>query len=89
MKKFIFSTILFILFTSVFYLISVAFWNRYAESPFKPNINYRIGSYGHMYSRLSDIKNHGDVDILFLGSSRACRGFDTRVFKDNGYKTFN
>lgn len=42
-----------------------------------------------MYSRLSEIKNHGDVDILFLGSSHAYRGFDTRIFLDNGYKSFN
>ena len=55
----------------------------------KPNINYKIGSYGHTYSRLSEIKNHGDVDILFLGSSHAYRGFDTRIFLNNGYKSFN
>lgn len=56
---------------------------------FKPNINYRIGSYGHMYSRLSEIENYGEVDILFLGSSHAYRGFDTRIFLVNGFKTFN
>ena len=89
MIKFISNTILFLLFTSLFYLTSLFFWGSYAPSIFKPNINFRIGSYGHMYSRLSEIKNYGDVDILFLGSSHAYRGFDTRIFLNNGYKSFN
>ena len=89
MKKFITNTILFILFTSLFYLTFLFVWGSYAPIMFKPNINYRIGSSGHIYSRLSEIKNHGDVDILFLGSSHAYRGFDTRIFLDNGYKSFN
>ena len=89
MKKFISSTILFLLFSLIFYLIFLFFWGRYAPSRFKPNINYRIGSYGHLYSRLSEVKNYGNVDVLFLGSSHAYRGFDTRIFSDNGYKSFN
>ncbi|ARV05985.1 hypothetical protein BTO04_04390 [Polaribacter sp. SA4-10] len=89
MKKFISNTILFLLFTSLFYLTFLFVWGSYAPSISKQNINYKIGSYGHMYSRLSEIKNHGDVDILFLGSSHAYRGFDTRIFLDNGYKSFN
>jgi hypothetical protein len=39
-----------------------------------------------MYSRLSEIKNYKDIDILFLGSSHTYRGFDTRIFLDSGYK---
>jgi hypothetical protein len=89
MKKFIFNTFLFLLFTSVIYIAFLNLWGRYAPSLFKPNINYRIGSYGHNYSRLSEVKNYGEVDILFLGSSHAYRGFDTRIFSENGYKTFN
>lgn len=42
-----------------------------------------------MYSRISEIENYGDIDILFLGSSHAYRGFDTRIFLKNGYKSFN
>ena len=56
---------------------------------FKPNIDYRIGAYGHAHSRLSEVKNYGEVDILILGSSLAYRGFDTRIFSENGYQTFN
>ncbi len=89
MKKFIANTTKFLLFTSVFYIVILSLWGRYASSSFKPNLNYRIGSYGHMYSRLSEIKSYGEVDILFLGSSHSYRGFDTRIFSKNGYKTFN
>lgn len=89
MKKYISNTILFILFTSLFYLTLLFLWGRYAPTIFKPNISYHLGSQGHLYSRLSEVKNYGDVDILFLGSSHAYRGFDTRVFQKNGYKSFN
>ncbi|MCF8255861.1 MAG: hypothetical protein K9J84_14885 [Bacteroidia bacterium] len=89
MKKFIVNTTIFLLFTSVFYIVCLNLWGRYSPSLFKPNINYRIGSYGHLYSRLAEIKDYGEIDILFLGSSHAYRGFDTRIFLENGYKTFN
>ena len=53
------------------------------------NLNYKIGSYGHLNSRVKDLITYGDVDILFLGSSHAYRGFDPRVFKKYGIKSFN
>jgi hypothetical protein len=48
-----------------------------------------MGISGFMRSRIAELKNYGEVDILFLGSSHAYRGFDTRIFSENGYKTFN
>lgn len=89
MKKFIINSSKFLLFNAVFYFTLIVFWGRYIPKKFKPNINYKIGSYGHMHSRLSEVKNYSNVDILFLGSSHAYRGFDTRIFAENGYKTFN
>jgi hypothetical protein len=54
----------------------------------KLNLNYRIGSYGHMFTRLNEVKQlKGNVDILFLGSSHSYRGFDPRNFRDKN--TFN
>lgn len=54
----------------------------------KLNLNYRIGSYGHLFSRIEEAKQlNGDMDILFLGSSHSYRGFDPRNFPDK--KTFN
>jgi hypothetical protein len=51
--------------------------------------NTRGFSYGHTYSRLEEVKKIRDVDVLFLGSSRAYRSFDPRIFEKNGLKTFN
>jgi len=42
-----------------------------------------------MYTRLKEIESVNNVDILFIGSSHSYRGFDPRIFKKLGYKTFN
>lgn len=42
-----------------------------------------------MYSRLQELKEVKNIDLLFLGSSHAYRGFDTRIFADSGYTSFN
>lgn len=89
MNKFILKTFSFIIFTSVFYTISLVLFQHFAPSMFRPNMNYKLGSYGHLYSRISDIENYRNVDILFLGSSHTYRGFDTRIFSEMGYNTFN
>ncbi|MBN1251309.1 MAG: hypothetical protein JXA16_04175, partial [Bacteroidales bacterium] len=84
MKKFITSLLLFVIFFSIFYICAL-----FLPSIFKPNLNYRLGAYGHMYTRLSEVKNVTNLDILFLGSSKSYRGIDTRIFKKNGFNTFN
>lgn len=56
---------------------------------FKPNLNYRIGSNGHMYSRIKELKKCKNIELLFLGSSHAYRGFDTRFYKNRGIGAFN
>lgn len=89
MKKFILNILIFIIFLGLFYITVLFFWGQYTPSNYQPNINYRIGSYGHTYSRLSDVKKVKDVDILFLGSSHSYRGFDSRIFSEYDYKTFN
>lgn len=62
-----------------------------ALSPFSQhrNIKFAKGAYGHLYSRTREIPAHADVDILFLGSSHAYRGFDPRLFEARGLRTFN
>jgi hypothetical protein len=44
---------------------------------------------GHLHSRLAELNKHQNVDVLFLGSSHAYRGFDTRIFKERGIPSFN
>jgi hypothetical protein len=64
-------------------------WGEFAPSCFKPNLNYPLGGSGHQYSRLKEAKEINSVDILFLGSSLAYRGFDPRIFQANGIASFN
>jgi hypothetical protein len=42
-----------------------------------------------MLSRLRDIPDHKDIDILFVGSSHSYRGFDPRIFNQHGISCFN
>lgn len=71
------------------YPLFIIFWGNYAPDILKKNLNYPLGGYGHMYSRLQNIKDVKDVDILVLGSSHAYRGFDPRIFKHYGLNIFN
>lgn len=81
MKYFLKSILAFSAFLVVTYSMLIFLWGNFAPQGLKPNLNYRIGSYGHMFSRLQELKTIGEVDLLFLGSSHAYRGFDPRVFK--------
>jgi hypothetical protein len=53
------------------------------------NLMYKLGLYGHMFTRAREARKTRDVDVLILGSSYAYRGFDPRIFAAAGFKTFN
>lgn len=89
MKQFIKTTALFIPFSIVVYIVLIIVMSEIPIQLIKPNINYQKGSYGHLYSRINEIQNYKDVDVLFLGSSHAYRGFDTREYENVGIKAFN
>ncbi len=89
MKKFILHLFAFTVFATIFYIVLLFIWAISLPAALKPNIGYKIGSYGHIRSRLSEAKETNEVDILFLGSSHAYRGFDPRIFLTHGYTTFN
>ena len=40
-------------------------------------------------SRIKDIRNYRNVDVLFLGSSHCYRTFDTRFYRSQGISCFN
>lgn len=71
------------------YLVFLIFWGEIMPKEYQKNLNYTIGSGGHVYTRLKEAKKTEGVDILFLGSSHTYRGFDTRIFKQKGYTSFN
>jgi hypothetical protein len=88
MGKFLKRLLLFGLLLVVVYPVLIFIAGRYLPQQFKPNINYKRGSYGHMYTRLKEAEQYtGPTDVLFLGSSHAYRGFDPRNF--DSLKTFN
>ena len=89
MRFFIKSLFCFILFIPLFYVLMVFIWGSCAPRVLKPNLMYPLGMFDHNYTRLSEVKKETDIDILFLGSSLAYREFDTRIFRAEGYKTFN
>jgi len=77
-------------FTAIGYCLILWSWSYLIPyEAMKKNMNYQVGSYGHMFSRMSEIKQVKNVDILVLGSSHAYRGFDPRIFERNGIRVFN
>jgi hypothetical protein len=77
-------------FASIFYVGGLFIWgSSYTLGKLQPNVNYQIGYSGHSFTRLKEVKEVKNIDILFLGSSHTYRGFDTRIFSKQGLKTFN
>ena len=89
MKNFILNIILFFVFSVLFYMTVLFVWGLYLPTILKPNLNYKIGSTGHLFTRLAEAKKVSDVDVLFLGSSHAYRNFDTRIYSEIGLTSFN
>lgn len=81
--------LLFAAFAIPAYFVLLLITANWAPDPFKRNINFRMGSYGHMHSRLKEVRESGQVELLFLGSSHTYRGFDTRLFEAEGWRVFN
>lgn len=89
MKSFIYTILKFSALSLVAYLLLVILWGSFAPTRFKKNLNYNLGGYGHMYTRMQEIKKVEDVDILLLGSSHAYRGVDPRKFEEIDITLFN
>lgn len=89
MKRFIKSLILFTALSALFYPLLLFIWGLCMPSFLKPNLNYCQGAYGHMNSRLKEVKEIKNPDVLIVGSSLAYRDFDTRIFGAEGITAFN
>ena len=82
MKKLVINIVVFLIIYSMLHVLVVCMFG-------KNLVYYRIGSYGHMFSRIKEIPSQNNPDVLFLGSSRSYRGFDSRIFWEHGITTFN
>ncbi len=89
MRSYLTDLFLFLVFAIPAYVMVIVFAGN--VSPFSQyrNIKYVRGGNGHLHTRLQEADTLGQVDILFLGSSHAYRGFDPRIFKKAGYTSFN
>lgn len=53
------------------------------------NVAYTRGNYSHLLRRGQDVRHYDSIDVLFVGSSRCYRTFDTRYYARHGLTTFN
>lgn len=79
----------FLFYAFIIYVFFLIFWGDFAPVVFKKNLNYFPAGYGHLNTRIKEISNFKNVDVLVLGSSHAYRGFDTRIFNKNKISCFN
>lgn len=89
MDKFIKRLLLFIPFLVVTYFVLLFLSGLLLHDFLRPNLMFKKGSNGHLFTRVNEVKKYKNVDILFLGSSHAYRGFDTEFYKQKGFNTFN
>ncbi|MBL6664128.1 MAG: hypothetical protein ISP71_08520 [Flavobacteriales bacterium] len=88
MKSFVKHSIAFLGFSSLIYLILIFIWGSVMPIWLNSNLIYKQRG-GHLHARLTELNKYQNVDVLFLGSSHAYRGFDTRIFKESGIHSFN
>ncbi len=86
MKRLLKKTILFTLVAVVAYLMLLCLlgdlgWVRTARTEMKNR--------GFLNTRIKDIANYHNVDVLFLGSSHCYRTFDTRFYRSHSISCFN
>ena len=89
MKELLKNSALFVLFSAIIYSLLMCFWGNYMPIECQKNILFKRSNYGYSNTRLQDVKNYKNIDILFIGSSHTYRSFDTRIFTKFGLKTFN
>ncbi len=89
MKKFILNLFWFLTLLLFVYPLILLGWGFLLPNSFSPNLLYKRSTTGMLGHRLENIKDYYNVDVLFLGSSIAYRGFDTEKFNMHGLKSFN
>lgn len=89
MKNFLKNIVLFTLFAGLFYIVLLPIWSCVMPPFMAKNVRNCVNCPRHLFSRVKEIDNTKNPDILFLGSSHAYRGFDPRVFQKEGLSVFN
>lgn len=89
MRKFLKAILLFIPISIIIYILMVIVIGELNIGTLQKNLKYFVGAYGHTHTRIREVQNAQPVDIVFVGSSHAYRGFDTRIFKADSVSSFN
>lgn len=89
MGSFIKKIFKFLFFVFFVYIILLLLWGDFMPNFAKQNLKYIHFRQGHLNSRLKEVQKIKYIDILFLGSSRSFRQYDTRIFEKAGYTAFN
>lgn len=71
------------------YLFLIILWGEVLPTGVTKNLKFEVAGNGHLLTRLKEVEATKDADILVLGSSKAYRGYDPRIFKEYGYTLFN
>jgi hypothetical protein len=89
MKAFLRHIALFCLVFIPFYIIACTIWGELIPPNFSGNLKYKRGGHGHTQLRAQESYQVKNPDILLFGSSHCFRGFDPRLFAEQGITIFN
>jgi hypothetical protein len=71
------------------YVFFIMIWGFVLPKRLTPNLESRNKGLYFLNTRLREVKQVKNIDILFVGSSHTYRGFDTRKFERAGIRNFN
>ena len=89
MNKFIKSAFYFILILIPSYFLLIFLVGNYFPDRFKGNLITFSGKNNILYKKFKEVEKVQNIDLLFIGSSRCYRGFDVRIFREIGIKSYN
>ncbi len=89
MRTFLKRALLFLILVILGYPIVIVGWAKFAPNVLSANAVFKSSPSGQMAVRLRELDSVKNIDVLFLGSSHAYRGFDVRKFKEIGFTSFN
>lgn len=79
---------IFSVFSLFIYLFLLIIWS-FLPAEFHKNLPLKKYANMPISKMLKDLKSQTPVDVLFLGASHTYRGFDVRIFQQNGLSCFN
>lgn len=89
MAAFLLRCLGFLAFTAPVATAMLILWGEVAPVKLRPNLPNPAQLFGFLDTRFKEADATGPVDVLFLGSSKAYRGFDNRIWEARGIRCFN